>query len=633
MRLYPKLLLSVLPVTALMAGSIVVYSNRATNGALMEAVRKNALDRVAARAPSLAPGLAARDEQSLLPLLQACQRETAASYAAAVDAKGKIVAHTNVVETGKTLSDPLTARALASSEPAAEEGRADERRTLELAVPVYEPARKESDEDFLLGVKVESKTAKRLGVVRLAVPLDDVLATGRRIRTHILWIVVGAVGSLLGALLLILRGALAPIGPLAEATRRIARGEYGAQATATTRDEIGELARSFNEMSVALAKTTVSKDFFNDILEHMQDALFAAGSDGAVTLVNAAAARLVGRSREEIVGRPAAELFDPETGPFAAGALDALAPEEIHNLSTHLLAKDGTKVPVLFSSSTLKDKDGRVTGFIGAAKDVSEVRRLEARMHQSEKLSAVGQLAAGVAHEINNPLGVILGFAQGMARQLQDGDADELPIRSIEREALRCKTLVQDLLTFARTTQSQREALDLNRAVEQALALVQPQAKMGRVKIETALAPGLPSILANKNQVQQIVLNLAKNAIDAMPDGGALTITTELIEGTTPAWACLKVADTGTGIPENILGKIFEPFFTTKPVGQGTGLGLSLISEIVRKHSGEIDVESRPGRTVFAVKFPVRTGRELEERARNLRQEENEGVRSSPYHR
>jgi signal transduction histidine kinase len=289
--------------------------------------------------------------------------------------------------------------------------------------------------------------------------------------------------------------------------------------------------------------------------------------------------------------------------------------------SAQFLRKDGTKIPILFSHSPLRDANGATLGYVIAAKDVSEVKKLESRMQQSEKLSAVGQLAAGVAHEINNPLGVILGFAQGMARQTKAGDPLELPIKSIEREALRCKSLVQDLLTFARTSQTDRSGMDLNQTITQALSLVQTQVKIGQVELKVELADGMPMILGNKNQVQQVILNLAKNALDAMPAGGTLEIKTELIESAPQSWVCLEVSDTGTGIPAPLLARIFEPFFTTKPVGQGTGLGLSLVSEIVKKHSGEIDVESAPGRSVFRVKFPARTGKEIEQKMSALQLE------------
>lgn len=234
------------------------------------------------------------------------------------------------------------------------------------------------------------------------------------------------------------------------------------------------------------------------------------------------------------------------------------------------------------------------------------------RLGQSEKMASIGQLAAGVAHEINNPLGVILGFSQSLASKMEPGSFLELPVNSIVREALRCKDLVQNLLTFSRATRADREPLDINAAVEGAIELFRTQLNGGSVKIEESLSPGLPPVLANKTQIQQVVINLATNAADAMDGKGVIKIATELVAGTPYSWMRLRLSDTGSGIPPETLPRVFEPFFTTKPVGKGTGLGLSLVHEIVQKHSGTITVASRPGCTEFTVMLPIRTGHELE---------------------
>ena len=236
----------------------------------------------------------------------------------------------------------------------------------------------------------------------------------------------------------------------------------------------------------------------------------------------------------------------------------------------------------------------------------SKLKKTQQRLVLSEKMSAVGQLAAGVAHEINNPLGVILGFAQGAVQRLKPEDPLGLPLRSIEREAVRCRNLVQDLLTFSRSDRAEFSPTDLNEAIAGAVDLIQAGAKMNDVEIARNLTPDLPFVMGNRNQIQQVAINLATNAVDAMPGGGTLTLATELLEENSFRWVCLKVSDTGEGIPADVLGKIFDPFFTTKPVGKGTGLGLSLIYEIVKKHSGTIEVQSRPGSTEFCVKFPAR---------------------------
>ncbi|OGR94533.1 MAG: hypothetical protein A2902_04250 [Elusimicrobia bacterium RIFCSPLOWO2_01_FULL_64_13] len=238
---------------------------------------------------------------------------------------------------------------------------------------------------------------------------------------------------------------------------------------------------------------------------------------------------------------------------------------------------------------------------------LQDLQRSQDKLVQSEKMSAIGQLAAGVAHEINNPLGIIMGFAQSVVQKMKPGDPIEMPLRSIEREAVRCKNLVQDLLTFSRSDRSDHVPVDLNGAVEVSLGLVNAGGKMNSVEIKKEFAQGLPRFLGSVNQIQQVVINLASNAIDAMPKGGDLTITTGVLKEGTLSWVYMKVSDTGEGISKDVQSKIFEPFYTTKPVGKGTGLGLSLVYEIVKKHSGAIELQSRPGFTEFCVKFPVRS--------------------------
>ncbi len=242
--------------------------------------------------------------------------------------------------------------------------------------------------------------------------------------------------------------------------------------------------------------------------------------------------------------------------------------------------------------------------------EVLERKRLENVMIQSEKMAAVGQLAGGVAHEINNPLAVILGFAQSIVREVPANDPLEQPLKVVEREALRCKNLVQDLLTFSRTGKTEKEMIDVIQTVEGALTLVMTQSKFRDITVKKEFAEDLPEIEANPRQIQQIILNLCTNAMDAMAaQKGCLTIRAEKDSLKGKEGVRFDVEDTGQGIPAEIQSKIFNPFFTTKEIGKGTGLGLSLTYEIVQKHSGQITFESCGGKgTVFHVFLPCKNG-------------------------
>ena len=234
----------------------------------------------------------------------------------------------------------------------------------------------------------------------------------------------------------------------------------------------------------------------------------------------------------------------------------------------------------------------------------AENERIHTQLLQSEKMAAVGQLTSGLAHEINNPVGIIMGFSQGVIKLVKEDDPFYIPLKSIEREATRCKKLVSELLLFSRTGKTYSEKIQVNAIVEETLAFVSAHAKERNIQIEVIKSVNIPEITMNKNQLQQVILNICNNAIDAMPDGGKLLITTRQAKDQVE----IEMSDTGTGMTEEVKKHIFEPFFSTKEVGKGSGLGLSICYEIVRKYNGKIDAESKTGKgSVFTLKFPILT--------------------------
>jgi signal transduction histidine kinase len=240
------------------------------------------------------------------------------------------------------------------------------------------------------------------------------------------------------------------------------------------------------------------------------------------------------------------------------------------------------------------------------------MRKLEetqAQLIQSAKLAAVGELAAGVAHEINNPLTSIIGFTRLLLDDLPPDHEMRADLEIIDREAARTRRIVQSLLDFARTSEPLLAPVDLNTLVDEAIMLVCTRTVLARVSMEKNLS-SLPSVMLDTNQMKQVLVNLLNNAVQAMPGGGNLTVVTRLtereIEGVSHPMAAVEIRDSGVGIPAENLGRIFDPFFTTKEVGQGTGLGLSVSYSIVEKHNGRIEVESVPGRgSIFSVLLPT----------------------------
>ncbi len=255
-----------------------------------------------------------------------------------------------------------------------------------------------------------------------------------------------------------------------------------------------------------------------------------------------------------------------------------------------------------------KDEIGDLAGSFnrmatGLEEREAALRSAQAQLVQSEKMAAFGQLGAGIAHEVKNPLAGILGCAQIAVKKAEPGTVIHTNLQLIEKETKRCKSIIDNLLRFARQEKAFLEPIGVNAVVEDAAAIVDHQLEMNQVRLETDLAPGLPAVLGSSNQLQQVLMNLMINAQQAME--GAPGIVTVRTRKTESGGVEIRVQDTGPGIPKEIADRIFEPFFTTKPSGKGTGLGLSVSFGIVKDHGGEIAVESIPGRgATFVITLP-----------------------------
>jgi signal transduction histidine kinase len=236
-----------------------------------------------------------------------------------------------------------------------------------------------------------------------------------------------------------------------------------------------------------------------------------------------------------------------------------------------------------------------------------QLQETQSQLIQAEKMSALGQLAGGLAHEINNPLSGILGLTQLVLEKTGPGAETRQDLEDIEKAVFRCKKIITSLLSFARQEKTRMEPVSINEAIEETLVLCARQMELKRIKIVRLYGTGLPMVNADFQQLMQVFLNLLTNAKDAMPDSGTLTIKTlpvKLADGGT--MVAISFSDTGSGIPHEIMARIFDPFFTTKPVGKGTGLGLSVCLGIINKHNGTISAESEAGKgSVFTLHLPA----------------------------
>jgi two-component system NtrC family sensor kinase len=234
-----------------------------------------------------------------------------------------------------------------------------------------------------------------------------------------------------------------------------------------------------------------------------------------------------------------------------------------------------------------------------------ELREMQAHLIQSEKLASLGKLAAGIAHEINNPLGGILIYSHLLLEDTSRKSPHYENLKKIVKETSRCKDIVKGLLEFARPKEPEVSQIDLNDVVDRSLAIVEKQALFQNIKISKAYMPGLPKIVADGSQLQQVFMNIIINAAEAMDGKGVLSLSTSLDKD----GACIeaKISDTGHGINEEDKKRLFEPFFSTKEVGKGTGLGLAISYSIIQIHQGTIDVKSEEGKgSTFTVRLPVK---------------------------
>jgi two-component system, NtrC family, sensor kinase len=361
-----------------------------------------------------------------------------------------------------------------------------------------------------------------------------------------------------------------------------------------------ENARLYGSLERHAEEQRALHDFSESIIESISAGVLSIDLEGRIGSWNSALEKLYGLSREQAVGRNLSEILPPELLVELPTRPDA--PESRSLYKFRLVTFGGREVVANISATPLVDQAGKVIGRLLIFNDLTERVSLEDQLVQAEKLSSIGLLAAGVAHEVNTPLAVIASQGQMLLRQLAAEDAHARTLERIVKQAFRASDIVNSLLKFSRVSGSEFTELDINKVIQETLALFEPMLKASKVSLNLQLDPELPYVRGNSGKLQQVFMNLLVNARDAMPKGGEITVATERENGSVR----VEVCDTGVGIAPDHLGKIFDPFFTTKAKSRGTGLGLAVSYGIIREHSGNVEVESRPGHgSTFRLEFPA----------------------------
>ncbi|HIP96344.1 MAG TPA: hybrid sensor histidine kinase/response regulator, partial [Anaerolineae bacterium] len=361
------------------------------------------------------------------------------------------------------------------------------------------------------------------------------------------------------------------------------------------------------------------------ILDHTPLSIALLDTEMRYVLVNKFAEEQEGYRLDEVKGRRCYEVWGQAKPCEGCPASLALEDGEIHR-------REGEILPGYIAEEIcvpIKDEQGHIQGILNIRRDVTERQRLQAQLLQSGKLSAVGQLISGIAHELNNPLTSIMGYAELVQREASVDGTIKADLRKIYEQAERSAHIVRKLLTFARQYPPERERTDINRALEKTIELLAYQLDVDNITVVRDLDPTLPHTQADVHQLQQVFLNIINNAHQAMKQAhgrGTLTVRTRLVdEGQTIR---ITLSDDGPGIPPSIIARIFDPFFTTKDVGEGTGLGLSICYGIVSEHGGRIWARSEPGQgATFFVELPV--VRESDKEARLAISEKSPQARSA----
>jgi PAS domain S-box-containing protein len=355
---------------------------------------------------------------------------------------------------------------------------------------------------------------------------------------------------------------------------------------------------------------------FRSLYENATIGLYRTTPDGKILLANPALVEMLGYTSFEKIAERNLEKDGFESSSQRKEFLEKIERNgEVNGYDSKWIRQDGTAIFVLESARAIRDSQGKTLYYDGTVENITERKLLEDQMRQMQKLEGLGTLAGGIAHDFNNILGIILAYVTTIDRMKNDPEKLKRAIDTISTAVQRGATLVRQILTFARKSDTEFGLISINDVAKEVVEMIL-ETFPRTLTYSQNLQKGIPAIVADRSQIHQALLNLCVNARDAMPDGGVLTINTSIVDGITlhnlhpdalaSSYVCVEVGDTGEGMTEEIRNRIFEPFFTTKEKGKGTGLGLAVVFGVVQTHKGFVDVASEFGKgTTFRLYLPV----------------------------
>jgi len=375
--------------------------------------------------------------------------------------------------------------------------------------------------------------------------------------------------------------------------------EQKANSLKSTNRELQETAAKLHTMNTNLEvmvedrtkELSASEKKFRNFFINSKDMVYFCDATNRLVNMNASGLEMLGYSFENPPSLTLLDMFLSEDD-LDSYFEDILRTGFVEDREVDFVKADGTVIHILLSATAIFNEDGDFTGCEGIAKDLTRVKTMMAQLASSEKMASIGQMAAGVAHEINTPLGVILGYSQLLKDDFAADTEEGENLLVIERQTKACRKIVADLLKFSRQSESRRENISLNEMLTDVLAVTEHSLNIDHINVLREFSKDLCIIVGDTEKLRQVFINFINNAHHAMEEneGGNLIISTRNSDDC--RYVIATIQDNGHGIPDEIKSSIFDPFFTTKPVGKGTGLGLSVSYGIVQEHRGTIEVES-----------------------------------------
>jgi two-component system NtrC family sensor kinase len=380
-----------------------------------------------------------------------------------------------------------------------------------------------------------------------------------------------------------------------------------------------EVAKKTLELKKSNEELSISEKRYKSLVESAEDSILTIDAHGEILSVNRFGAQFLGYTVHGIVGKTLKAIFPGQVGELLQSQIERIFREKTGFRTVQEVTLGDKDYTLNFTMTSVRDEEDRVQSILIIIHDMTAVKRMEEQLYHTEKLASLGQLAAGVAHEINNPMAIILGYTDMLLEKTPEGTKEYKILKTIERQGNNCKRIVENLMSFARMPEGVQYDTDVNRNIELVMEVVQNTLLTKKIEFSLDLAPNLPRVRGDAGQLQQVFMNLITNAVKAMPQGGKLTIASRLHPKRDKVE--VQIIDTGEGIRREHLSKIFDPFFTTRKVGEGTGLGLSVSYAIVSKYGGNILVTSRSKEeygaaasgSTFSVVLPVVSGGEKSE--------------------